>query len=210
MKPENKRLRRIRKDDSPFGKVHGGGVPYSFGFGSMSGEGLTPEERRKGMKQYMPHTWSRSAKFMKVCELLDGAPRWLFSDSACVSNLAQNKAGMIEYRKRTKKYHLTRRGRYYLKTREVKVNLADWFAMDSIIRFGETDAGDIVRLAGMARQKDLKGAYEIVKRAVKKRKIVKLRNEIGRLEYMLAKGREWADDKKRLEVKKAELKKLEG
>lgn len=83
------------------------------------------------MRGYRPKPTSKSAKFLKLCEVLNGAPRRFFSDSACVSNLY--KAGLIK--REGKKFYPTRTGRYYLSKNVVELDVTTWLLKDSRLRY---------------------------------------------------------------------------
>jgi len=164
MKSENKRVK---------GRTEYG-VPYGFCFGSMSGA---------DMRQYMPHTWSKSAQYMKLIQLLDGAPRSFFNDSACVSNLASNKAGLIERRK-DGKMHLTSRGKYYLRTRKVEVDVDYFLLNDSYLRYVQ-DPIDQVIVKLFIGDKDYKGIAKVFARSKKEKRETAAVKNASRLLFML-------------------------
>ncbi len=83
------------------------------------------------MKSYRPLPWSKSAQFLKMCEVLNGAPRRFFNDSACVSNLF--KAGLIK--REGKKFYPTRKGRYYLSKNVVELDVTEFLLKDSRLRY---------------------------------------------------------------------------
>jgi hypothetical protein len=102
--------------------IEGAKKPYRFMFGSLHGP---------NMKKYRPTPTSKSAKFLKLCEVLNGAPRRFYSDSACVSNLF--KAGLIK--REGKKFYPTRTGRYYLSKNVVELDVTEWLLKDSKLRY---------------------------------------------------------------------------
>lgn len=101
-------------------------MKYYFEFGSLHGE---------EMGKYKPRPQSKSAQFLKLCDVLGGAYRAFFYDSACVSNLT--KAGLLK--RKGSKLFPTRKGKYYLKTRKVTVDVKEFLLKDSYMRYIRND-----------------------------------------------------------------------
>jgi hypothetical protein len=97
------------------GSVIGQGVGRNWYNGNLGGP------NKKG---WIPRPTSDPAKFLKVISLLGIVKRNMFYDSSQVSNLSTNKAGYIEHVKGG--YILTEKGKEYLRTHDVQVNLKIW------------------------------------------------------------------------------------